>query len=75
MGHVVAFDNTTGKKLWEKRIYEARINPLLEKDVQDVFITNLTIKNEKLIITTEKDEYYSLDLKTKEVIKLKTGSQ
>ncbi len=67
MGFVIAFDNTTGKKLWGKRIYKVWFNFWLEKDVQTISITDLRIENQKLIIRNEKDEYYSLDLKTKEV--------
>ncbi len=67
MGFVLAFDNTTGKKLWEKRIYKVWFKFWLEKDVQTIYITDMRIENQKLIIRNEKGEYYSLDLKTKDV--------
>ena len=69
MGFVVAIDNTTGKKLWEKRIYKVWFKFWLEKDVQTIYITEMRIENQKLIIRNEKDEYYSLDLRTKDVEK------
>jgi outer membrane protein assembly factor BamB len=69
MGFVVAIDNTTGKKLWEKRIYKVWFKFWPEKDVQTIYITEMRIENQKLIIRNEKDEYYSLDLRTKDVEK------
>jgi len=65
MGFVVAFDNATGMKLWEKRIYKVWYKFWLEKDVQAIYITDMRLENQMLIIRNEKDEYYSLDLRTK----------
>jgi len=70
MGFVVAFDNATGKKLWEKRIYKVWFKFWLEKDVQTIYITEMKIENQRMMIRNEKDEVYSLDLKTKNVSKL-----
>ena len=36
----------------------------LEKDVQDVYITNLQIENAYLLVTNEKGEIYKINLKT-----------
>lgn len=69
MGFVVATDTRTHKELWRERIYKAAINPALEGDVQDVFITSLVIERGALIITNERGENYSLDLATRKVIK------
>jgi outer membrane protein assembly factor BamB len=67
MGFVVAATPDTGKELWRVRIYEVRVDPNLERDVQDVFITSLTVKDGTLIITNERGESYALDLKTRKV--------
>ena len=67
MGFVEAWEVKTGKKLWEQAIYEVRIDPRLERDVQDVFITDLKIKNKKLIIKNETQGVYELNLQTHKV--------
>jgi outer membrane protein assembly factor BamB len=67
MGFVVAAAADSGKELWRMRIYEVRVDPNLESDVQDVFITSLTLKDGALIITNERGEKYALDLKARKV--------
>jgi hypothetical protein len=67
MGVVEAWDKATDKMLWEKKVYTVKINPLMERDVQDVFVTKLEIDAGKLIVTNEKDARYSIDLKTQNV--------
>jgi hypothetical protein len=44
MGFVVASDASSGRELWRQRIYRISVNPSLERDVQDVFITSLTLR-------------------------------
>ena len=41
MGFLEAWDEKTGKLLWEKRIYRVFYNPFLERDVQDVYISRV----------------------------------
>src|SRR5438876_5226755 len=53
MGFVIATDTRNHKELWRERIYTVRINPLLERDVQDVFITTLSLERGKLVIINE----------------------
>lgn len=67
MGFVIATGISSGKELWRVRIYEVRVDPNLERDVQDVFITSLTLREDALIITNERGEKYALDLKTRKV--------
>ncbi|MEI7821562.1 MAG: hypothetical protein WCK55_11625 [Verrucomicrobiota bacterium] len=67
MAFVVANAVGLGKELWRVRIYEVRVNPELERDVQDVFITSLAEKDGALLITNERGEKYALDLKTRKV--------
>lgn len=76
-GYVVAWDDTTGKQLWKKTIFRKWICPLLEHDVQWVFIKQMRLDGERLIFVTEREKTYSLDLKTRRVKKLKdqTGAQ
>lgn len=67
MGVVTARDPKDNHILWEQKIYQISYNPFLEKDVQDVFITNLEIKGDSLVVTNEKKERYKLNILSKEV--------
>lgn len=69
MGCIGAWDVKTGKKLWELKVYEIKYVPGLERDVQDVFITSLSIKEGKLIVLNEADDAYEVDLETRDVKK------
>lgn len=71
MGFVVATDLGTHKTLWRVRIYTVHIDPALERDVQDVFITSLSLERGGLVITNESGDRYSLDLVTRKVAKQK----
>ena len=72
MGFVVATDTVSRKELWRERIYTVRVDPALERDVQDVFITSLVIEKGTLIITNERGDRYALDLVTRKVSKSKS---
>jgi hypothetical protein len=54
-GYIEAHEAKTGKLLWRVRIYKTRYNTLLETDVQDVFITKLTLEGDTLIVADEKN--------------------
>jgi hypothetical protein len=71
MGFVIATDTTSHKELWRERIYTVKIDPALERDVQDVFITSLVEEKGSLIVTNERGESYALDLATRKVTKRK----
>lgn len=60
----------TGKILWKTKIYQIILNPVMEQDVQWVMITEIKEKGGELIISNEKKEKYSLDLKILKVKKL-----
>jgi hypothetical protein len=70
-GYVVAWDAATGKQLWEKTIFRKCICPLVEHDVQWVFIKHMRLDGERLILVNERGKTYSLDLKTRRVNKVK----
>jgi len=67
MGFVVASDASSHRELWRQQIYTVRLKPTLERDVQDVFITSLTLRGGSLIITNERGERFALDLSTRRV--------
>src|SRR5437867_7389591 len=60
-------DVRTNKKLWDLTIFTNRIDPTIEEDVQWVFIKALNIRDGALIVTSERDKIYRVDLKTKTV--------
>jgi len=64
MGYVQAWDIKTGKKLWEKKVYDVKIDSYMEADVQWVFITNLSIKDGKLIVVNENGDKYEIDIES-----------
>jgi len=65
--YIEAWDVQTNKKLWDLTIFKNRIDPTLEQDVQWVFIKELNIRDGALVVTSERDKIYRVDLKTKTV--------
>jgi hypothetical protein len=66
-GYIEAWDVKTNKKLWELTVFTNRIDPKLEADVQWVFINKLTIRDEMLMVTSERGATYQVDLTTKAI--------
>jgi hypothetical protein len=71
MGYVIATDVPSGKELWRQRIYRVFLNPFVETDVQWVFITLLVRQDHTLLVTNERGERFTLDLKTRKATKRK----
>jgi len=69
--YVQAWDAKTNKMLWEVTVFRNAIDPLLEEDVQHVYIEKMIIREGKLIVSAESGKTYSLDLKTRDVTRLK----
>ncbi len=68
-GYIEAFNAKTNKKLWRLKVYEIKYGPQLEKDVQDVFITSMTIEKNHLVVENERNEEYEVDVKSRRVTK------
>jgi hypothetical protein len=68
--YIEAQDVKTGRKLWEQTIFTTPVIPLLEEDVQWVFIKGLRIEKGHLVITDEKNRRYFLNLITRKVKRL-----
>ncbi len=73
VGYVEAWDTATGKKLWKKTIFRKCVIPLLEPDVQWVFIKRMWRDHDRLILVDERKRTYALDLKTRKVRRLNQG--
>jgi hypothetical protein len=65
--YIEARDVQTNKKLWDLTVFTNRIDPTLEEGVQWVFIKALNIRDGALMVTSERDKIYRVDLKTKTV--------
>jgi len=64
IGYVQAFELPSGRKLWETKVYHVWIVPLLEEDVQWVFISGMQVQDGKLLVRNENGKNFMLDLKT-----------
>jgi hypothetical protein len=64
---VVAADATSCKVLWRTHVLHVEVEPSLEEDVQWVFITNLEVAGNALLVTDERSDRFSVDLTTHEV--------
>ena len=66
-GVVEVFDHETNQLLSWIQVYCIRVDPKLERDVQDVFIVGLEVRGEVLIVTDELADVFEVNLKTKRV--------
>lgn len=64
---VLAKDEKTGKELWKAKLYHVQIDPLKEADVQMIFIKDMLLSGEKLLIQDEAGRCYGLQLATHRV--------
>lgn len=64
MGIVQAFDANTNELIWSTKVYQVEIDPDVEDDTQWIFISEMKIDGDKLLIVNEKKEVYSLDPET-----------
>lgn len=60
-GYVRAVDVKTGKPLWELTVYKVTIKPMLEKDVQHVYIRKLRVAAGKLMVEDETNRSFTVD--------------
>ncbi|MDM8535175.1 hypothetical protein QUF70_00305, partial [Desulfobacterales bacterium HSG17] len=65
--YIEAWDLNTDKLLWELEIYRIEPDKSVEPDIQDVFITNMKIESNILIIKNEENDIFKVDLETKEI--------
>jgi hypothetical protein len=74
-GYILARDAATGEQLWKKTVFRKCICPFLEHDVQWVFIKEMRLEGERLILVSERGKSYSLNLETRGVKKLKSQTR
>ena len=69
--YVVAADAASGKVLWKVKVFHNIIKFWMEEDVQWVFITDLKLVDNTLLVRDEDARCYSVELKTRGVKKLR----
>ena len=71
-GYIEARDSKSDTKLWGITVYHVEYAPELEKDVQDVFITSLTLDADKnrLVVVNEAGHTYWFNLDSRTVTHL-----
>lgn len=67
MGCVEAWDTKRNELIWRRQIYVVKYTVGLERDVQDVFIRTIELKENTLLIKNERDSEYRLDLDSLQV--------
>jgi len=72
---VVATDEATGKNLWRVKVFHTRIEFWRgEEDNQWLFISDLKIAGDSLLVRDEKNRCYSIYLNARRVKKTPCGS-
>jgi len=66
-GYIAAWNVETNKKLWELTLFNNRIDPNREEDVQWVFIKALNVQDGRLMVTSESGKTYQVDVNTKAI--------
>ena len=71
-GIIAAIDESTSEELWTLIVYTTEYDPQEEADVQDVFITKLSInwRGTKLKVVNERKRTFEIDLATQSVTEL-----
>jgi len=67
--YAVATDIATGKQLWKVKVFHTPIRFWIEEDVQWVFITDLRLMDNTLVVRDGKARCYAVDIKTQRVRK------
>lgn len=63
-GFIEAKDQSSHLLKWRKQVYHTSYNSDLERDIQDVFITSLTLSGKTLMVRDEKSRVFCLDTDT-----------
>jgi hypothetical protein len=67
MGCVESWDTARDELVWRRQVYAVRYDVELERDVQDVFIVSVEMRDKKLVVKNERSSEYQLDPNSLEV--------
>ena len=68
-GYLAAYQGASDERLWRIRVYQLKIDPALEGDVQDVYFATMSASPDghELLIANERGEHYAVDVRTRDV--------
>jgi len=71
-GWLAAVQGASGERLWRVRVYELKVDPRLEGDVQDVFFATMSASPDgrELLIANERGDRFAVDVRTRAVRRL-----
>jgi hypothetical protein len=71
-GYLAAYKGASDERLWRVRVYELKIDPHLEGDVQDVYFASMTASPDghELLIANERGDRFAVDVRTQAVRKV-----
>jgi hypothetical protein len=74
-GYISVVHQGSGKERALIKIYETQYDPEMETDVQDVFITSLSLSGKSILIKNERGEFFVLDTCDLSVMALSTSAK
>lgn len=65
-GYLMAEDTATGEEIWVLKVYDVKTDPALERDVQEIYFSSMTLDAESnsLLIEREFGGTLKVDLET-----------
>ena len=71
-GYIAAYDTSTGERLWTLQVYQTDYDRQRERDVQDVFISHLSVNEPggELRVIDEEGREYIVNLLSRTVSKV-----
>jgi hypothetical protein len=68
-GIIAAVDEASGRTLWTLKVYDVAIDPAEEEDVQEVFISRLSLvpDGERLVVEVEDGRRFTISLRERAV--------
>ncbi|HVZ80949.1 MAG TPA: hypothetical protein VHE12_09155 [bacterium] len=61
-GHVAAYLKVTGDLVWERYLYQVKLDPEVEQDVQQIYLQQMYLDEpNRLVLQNERGEWFVLD--------------
>lgn len=73
-GYVAATDEASGRILWRVKVFHTRIKFWREEDNQWLFISDLKLSGDTLLVRDEKNRCYSINRNTRRMRKIPCGN-
>jgi hypothetical protein len=71
-GYLAAYRGASDERLWRVRVYELKVDPRLEADVQDVYFARMEASPDgrEILVTNENGGRFAVDVRTHGVRRL-----